>query len=225
VSTAQAAASFSRVADLFLQQQPLACIEKEGKHRMYSSMIPCRTMMMMMRPMQRMMSAACRPSTSLQMKREAQVAPVATFPRDLVDTALAAGSFNTLLSAVIASGLGETLKGSGPFTVFAPTDTAFSELPAGSVDDLLKPENRERLRYVLNFHVVPGRVTARDLANTQKLTMANGKELPFRVDISGNSGSDLRATLRAGTARLTKADIVCTNGVIHVIDRVLIPTD
>ena len=144
---------------------------------------------------------------------------------DIIDTSLAADSFGKLISAVIASGLGETLKGPGPITVFAPSDTAFAELPAGELAYLLKPENRDRLKAVLAFHVVPGRLTAADLVNTRTLTTVSGKELPLRIDVSGLAGAELRGSLRVGTASIATADIACTNGVIHVIDSVLIPTD
>lgn len=198
---------------------------------MYCSMMPCTAMTMWMRPMRRMMSAACRPPASAEAKREkpapsAAPAPLAaTIPLDIIDTALASGSFRKLLSAVIASGLGETLKGSGPFTIFAPGDTAFEELPAGALDNLLKSENRERLKAVLTFHVVPGRLTAADLVNIRSLMTASGKELPLRIAVSGLAGAELRGSLRVGAASITTADIACTNGVIHVIDGVLIPTD
>lgn len=142
---------------------------------------------------------------------------------DIVDTALASGAFRKLLSAVIASGLGETLKGSGPFTVFAPGDDAFQQLPAGALDDLLKPENRERLKEILTFHVVPGRLMANDLANTRSLTAVNGKELSLRFALSGLAGAEFTGSLQVEGASVSAADIACTNGVIHVIDRVLIP--
>jgi uncharacterized surface protein with fasciclin (FAS1) repeats len=115
---------------------------------------------------------------------------------DVIDTALAAGSFKKLLSAVIASGLGETLKGSGPFTLFAPGDAAFEKLPAGALEDLLKPENRDRLKAVLTFHLVPGRLTAADLVNTRSLTTVSGKELPLRIEFAGVAGAELRVSLR-----------------------------
>ena len=192
---------------------------------MYTSMMPCTTMMMWMRPMRRMMSAACRPPASNQTKQELPAPKTAPVPMNIIDTALAAGGFKKLISAVIAGGLGETLQGSGPFTVFAPADSAFAELPAGALEDLLKPENKERLKAVLTWHVAAGRLTAGDLANTQKLMTVSGKEIPVRVDISLLAGSELRGSLRVGSARVTTADIVCTNGVIHVVDQVLIPAD
>ena len=192
-------------------------------------MMPCQAMMMWMRPMRRMMSAACRPpapsSASNEIKRAMPTAPISTAPSDIVDTALAAGSFNKLISAVIAGGLGQTLKSSGPFTVFAPGYAAFAQLPAGALNDLLKPENVERLKNILTYHVVPGRLSASDLANVQTLTTVSGKLLPVRVEISGLAGSEFRGILQVNGARVATADIACTNGVIHVIDRVLIPAE
>ncbi len=196
---------------------------KGEKTKMYCSMLPCAAMTMWVRPMRRMMSAACRPPASAGTKRATTAPPAAAIPRDIIDTTLAAGSFKKLLSALIASGLAETLKGSGPFTVFAPGDTAFAELPAGTLDDLLKPENRERLKSVLTFHVIPGRLTAAELVNARSLTTVSGKELFLHLALSGLSGAELRASLRVGGAGIVTADIACTNGIIHVIDRVLIP--
>ncbi len=176
--------------------------------------------------MRRMMSAGCNPSSQARSKQETPAAApsAAPVPMDIVDTALSAGTFNKLISAVIAGGLGETLKGAGPFTVFAPTDAAFGELPAEAVADLLKPENKTRLQSLLTYHVASGRYSAGELVNTRTLTTVNGQELPLRVDVSGLAGSELRGTLRVGEARVAKADIACTNGTIHVIDRVLMPS-
>lgn len=134
--------------------------------------------------------------------------------QDIVDTAVAAGSFKTLVAALKAAGLVDTLKGKGPFTVFAPTDDAFAKLPAGTVDELLKPENKEKLKAILTYHVVSGKVTA---AQAMKLTSAktvNGESL----NISTDGG-----TVKINDATVTKADIMCSNGVIHVIDTVLMP--
>lgn len=196
---------------------------------MYSPTMPCTAMMTWMRPVRRMMAAACRPPASPpaanEAKREMPTAAASATPADIIDTALAAGSFNKLISAVIASGLGQTLKSSGPFTVFAPGDAAFAQLPAGALTDLLKPENLERLKALLTFHVVPGRLSASDLANVQTLTTVSGKSLPVRVEISGLAGSEFRGMLQVNGARVARADIACTNGVIHVIDRVLIPAE
>jgi uncharacterized surface protein with fasciclin (FAS1) repeats len=135
---------------------------------------------------------------------------------DIVDTAVAAGTFNTLATALQAAGLAETLKTKGPFTVFAPTDEAFSKLPAGTVESLLKPENKEKLKAILLYHVVAGDVTA-----AQVTKMSSAKTL---------EGQDVKITLTDGTvmvnnAKVIKANVFATNGVIHVIDTVLLPKD
>ncbi len=134
--------------------------------------------------------------------------------KDIVDTAIGAGSFNTLVAAVKAAGLVDTLKGEGPFTVFAPTDEAFAKLPKEAVADLLKPENKEKLKSVLTYHVVAGKV---DAAAASKLTSAktvNGQDLSVKVD----DGS-----VYVGGAKVVKADVMASNGVIHVIDTVVMP--
>ncbi|MEM6647224.1 MAG: fasciclin domain-containing protein [Bacteroidota bacterium] len=128
---------------------------------------------------------------------------------DIVDVAVAAGSFNTLVAAVQAAGLVETLKGDGPFTVFAPTDEAFAALPAGTVEDLLKPENKDKLTAILTYHVVPGKVMAGDLLGATTAATVNGQSVSIG--------------LRVGDANVVQADIAASNGVIHVIDAVLIP--
>jgi uncharacterized surface protein with fasciclin (FAS1) repeats len=133
---------------------------------------------------------------------------------DIVDTAVAAGSFKTLTAAIQAAGLTQTLKGKGPFTVFAPTDDAFAKLPAGTVDNLLKPESKEKLVAILTYHVVPGRVTAAQVSKMTEARTVNGKELAIRTDMGHVIVND---------ATVTKADINCSNGIIHVIDTVLIP--
>ena len=133
---------------------------------------------------------------------------------DIVDTAIAAGSFNTLVAAVTAAGLVETLKGAGPFTVFAPTDEAFKHLPAGTVEHLLKPENKAELTKVLTLHVMSGVVMAKDVAG-QKATPSSLAGEALHVD--GTHGVTVNG------ATVTKADIGCSNGVIHVIDAVLLP--
>jgi len=134
---------------------------------------------------------------------------------DIVDTAVAAGSFGTLVAAVTAAGLVDTLKSEGPFTVFAPSDDAFAKLPAGTVEDLVKPENKDKLTAILTLHVLPGKVMAADVAG-HKLTPAsvNGEEL----HVDGTDGVTVNG------AHVVTADIECTNGVIHVIDTVLLPT-
>lgn len=139
---------------------------------------------------------------------------VAAQTRDIVDTAVAAGSFKTLAAALQAAGLVDTLKGAGPFTVFAPTDAAFAKLPAGTVDTLLKPENKAQLVKVLTYHVVPGKIASADLAGkTTKAKTVEGAELTVNA-MSGVMVND---------AKVTQADIAASNGVIHVIDAVLLP--
>jgi uncharacterized surface protein with fasciclin (FAS1) repeats len=134
--------------------------------------------------------------------------------KDLVDTAVAAGSFTTLAKALTAADLVATLKGPGPFTVFAPTDEAFAKLPAGTLDNLLKPENRAMLQRVLTYHVVPGKVLAADVVKVSSTKAVSGDSLPVKV-----SGS----TVMVDKARVVNTDIAASNGVIHVIDTVLLP--
>jgi uncharacterized surface protein with fasciclin (FAS1) repeats len=134
--------------------------------------------------------------------------------KDIVDTAVAAGNFKTLAAALKAAGLLDTLKGPGPFTVFAPTDEAFAKLPAGTVDDLLKPENHEKLVAILTYHVVSGDVMAKDVVKLHEAKTVNGKE----VKIMTEGGK-----VMVDNANVVKTDIVCSNGVIHVIDSVLPP--
>jgi uncharacterized surface protein with fasciclin (FAS1) repeats len=135
---------------------------------------------------------------------------------DIVDTAVAAGQFNTLAAALTEAGLIETLKGPGPFTVFAPTDEAFAKLPAGTVETLLQPENKAKLSAVLTYHVVPGKLTAADVIKYDAAKTAEGAQLP--IDASANG-------VKVGDANVIATDIVATNGVIHVIDAVLLPPD
>lgn len=134
--------------------------------------------------------------------------------KDIVDTAVAAGSFTTLVAAVEAAGLVETLKGAGPFTVFAPTDEAFAALPAGTVENLLKPENKDQLVAVLTYHVVPGKVMSADLA---------GKKLEAETVQGTTVAIDATSGVTVDGANVTAADIEATNGVIHVIDAVILP--
>lgn len=134
--------------------------------------------------------------------------------KDIVDTAVGAGSFNTLVAAVKAAGLVETLKGTGPFTVFAPTDAAFAKLPAGTLDDLLKPENKAKLQGILTYHVVPGKVMAADVVKLKTAKTVQGQDLTIKVDGS---------TVMVDNAKVTQTDIACSNGVIHVIDTVVLP--
>ena len=134
---------------------------------------------------------------------------------DIVDTAVAAGSFKTLVTAVQAAGLVDTLKGKGPFTVFAPTDAAFAKLPAGTVEDLLKPENKEKLVAVLTYHVVPGKVMAADIAG--KETMAKTVQGSEAKIVANDSG------VMIDGAKVVTADVAADNGIIHVIDNVILP--
>jgi uncharacterized surface protein with fasciclin (FAS1) repeats len=144
----------------------------------------------------------------------AACSPMMESEPDIVDIAASNGSFNTLVAAVTAAGLVETLKGEGPFTVFAPTDAAFAALPAGTVDSLLLPENKDQLVAILTYHVVPGAVTSDQLAG-QRLSVAtvNGAN----VHIDGRNG------VKVEDSNVTTADIIASNGVIHVIDAVLLP--
>ena len=134
--------------------------------------------------------------------------------KDVVDTAVAAGQFKTLAAALNAAGLVETLKGDGPFTVFAPTDDAFAKLPAGTVENLLKPENKDELVAILTYHVVPGKVMAADVVKLDEAKTVNGKMVDIEVESE---------TVMVNNAKVTKADIIASNGVIHVIDTVVLP--
>jgi uncharacterized surface protein with fasciclin (FAS1) repeats len=134
--------------------------------------------------------------------------------KDIVETAIAAGQFKTLTAALQAAGLVDTLKGAGPFTVFAPTDAAFAKLPAGTVENLLKPENKEKLTAILTYHVVAGRVMAAQAMKLSSAKTVNGEELSIHTE---------GGKVMVNGATVTKADIVCSNGVIHVIDTVLLP--
>ncbi len=150
----------------------------------------------------------------LSLSLQSFAAPKQAATKDIVDTAVAAGSFKTLAAALQAAGLVDTLKGPGPFTVFAPTDAAFAKLPAGTVDELLKPENKEKLTAILTYHVVSGKVTAAQVMKMTSAKTVNGQP----VTISATGG-----TVMVNNAKVTKADIMCSNGVIHVIDTVLMP--
>jgi|SRR5664280_808285 len=134
--------------------------------------------------------------------------------KDIVDTAVGAGQFTTLAKALQAAGLVDTLKGKGPFTVFAPTDDAFAKLPSGALDDLLKPENKEKLKAVLLYHVVAGKVPAAKVMKMKSANTVNGQE----VTISTSGGK-----VMVNEATVVKADVMASNGVIHVIDTVLMP--
>jgi len=134
--------------------------------------------------------------------------------QDIVDTAVANGQFKTLAAALNAAGLVNTLKGPGPFTVFAPTDDAFAKLPPGTLDDLLKPENKGKLTAILTYHVVPGAVTSRQVTNLKEAKTVNGSML----QVSTRDGK-----VMINNADVVKPDIETSNGVIHVIDAVLLP--
>ena len=133
---------------------------------------------------------------------------------DIVDTAIGAGQFNTLAAALTAAGLVDTLKGDGPFTAFAPTDEAFAKLPEGTVENLLKPENRDELVSILTYHVVPGEVYAADVVQLTSATTVNGSDVSIKVADNGVS---------IDNANVVKTDIKASNGVIHVIDSVILP--
>ncbi len=138
-----------------------------------------------------------------------------TVSKDIVTTAVEAGSFKTLAAALKAAGLVETLQGQGPFTVFAPSDEAFAKLPAGTVETLLKPENKQQLIAVLTYHVVPGKVLASDVVKLTAAATANGQRVDVKVD--GDK-------VQIDQAQVVAADIACSNGVIHVIDQVILPS-
>lgn len=145
----------------------------------------------------------------------ARVAGKTTEPNDVVETAVAAGQFKTLAAALEAAGLIDALKGNGPFTVFAPTDEAFAKLPAGTVETLLKPENKEKLKAVLLYHVVPGNVTADQVKklNSQSVKTLQGGSIKVKTSHG----------VQVDNAKVTQTDIKASNGVIHVIDTVLMP--
>jgi uncharacterized surface protein with fasciclin (FAS1) repeats len=135
---------------------------------------------------------------------------------DIVDTAVSAGDFTTLVAAVQAADLVETLKSDGPYTVFAPTDEAFAKLPAGTVEMLLLPENKDKLVAILTYHVVPGKVQAADVVKLTSASTANGADLAINVD---------GGVVFVNDARVVATDIEASNGVIHVVDTVILPAD
>ena len=141
--------------------------------------------------------------------------PARAAEKDIVETAVSAGSFKTLAAALKAAGLVETLKGKGPFTVFAPTDEAFAKLPAGTVENLLKPENRDKLKAILTYHVVAGKVMAADVVKLKTAKTVEGSS----VKIATSGGK-----VMVDKANVVKTDIDASNGVIHVIDTVLMPS-
>jgi uncharacterized surface protein with fasciclin (FAS1) repeats len=134
--------------------------------------------------------------------------------KDIVDTAAAAGKFETLITAAKAAGLVETLKGDGPLTVFAPTDAAFAKLPDGTVDNLLKPENKDQLAAILKYHVVPGKVMSSDI---------KGKKLDTETVEGRKVMIDATSGVTVGGAKVTQADVEASNGVIHIVDTVIMP--
>ena len=134
--------------------------------------------------------------------------------KDIVDTAVEAGSFTTLVAAVEAAGLVETLKGEGPFTVFAPTDEAFAALPEGTVENLLLPENKDQLTAILTYHVVPGKVMSTDLSDGMEAATVEGSNVTIMTE----------GGVKVNDANVTTADIEASNGVIHVIDSVIMPS-
>tara|TARA_B100001146_G_C16000256_1_gene356407 strand:- start:84 stop:581 length:498 start_codon:yes stop_codon:yes gene_type:complete len=134
--------------------------------------------------------------------------------KNIVETAVQSGKFNTLVAAIKAAGLVNTLNGKGPFTVFAPSDTAFSKLPAGTVDGLLKPENKAKLVSILAYHVIPGKIMSGDIA---------GKKISVKTVQGSEISVDAMYGVKINDSNVVSADIAATNGVIHVIDKVLIP--
>jgi uncharacterized surface protein with fasciclin (FAS1) repeats len=133
---------------------------------------------------------------------------------DIVDTAVSAGQFNTLAAALDAAELIQTLKGDGPFTVFAPTDEAFAKLPEGTVASLLEPQNRDQLIAILTYHVVPGKVMAKDVVNLSEATTVNGADISIKV---------MDGKVRINDATVVAADVATSNGVIHIVDTVILP--
>ena len=134
--------------------------------------------------------------------------------KDIVDTAVAAGDFETLVAAVQAAGLVEVLKGDGPYTVFAPTDEAFAKLPAGTIESLLEPENKEKLIAILTYHVVPGKLMAADVVKLKTATTVEGQDVRI---VAASSG------VTVDGANVVATDVIASNGVIHVIDTVILP--
>lgn len=138
---------------------------------------------------------------------------------DIVDTAVKAGSFNTLVAAVKAAGLVETLKGKGPYTVFAPTDEAFAKLPKATLASLLKPENKKKLASILTYHVVAGKYDA------ARITGSKSKQFGIKSVQGSNIAVDLRKGVKVSGANVVKTDVLASNGVIHVIDSVILPPE
>ncbi len=160
-------------------------------------------------------TTAAASETTKKADAPATTAAAATADKDIIDTAVGAGDFKTLAAALTAAGLVDTLKGPGPFTVFAPTDAAFKALPAGTVEDLLKPENKAKLTSILTYHVVSGNVMAADVVKLTEAKTVQGANVKIKVE-----GSNV---LLNDKVKVTKTDIKTKNGVIHVIDAVLMP--
>jgi uncharacterized surface protein with fasciclin (FAS1) repeats len=154
-------------------------------------------------------------ATNSDTQPTASIEPAAAAKTDVVATAIAANDFNTLVTAVQAAGLVETLQSEGPFTVFAPTDAAFAALPAGTVDDLLKPENKDQLVSILTYHVVPGKVMSSDLSG-KALDAETAQGTTVAIDATGDG-------VKVDEANVVTADVEASNGVIHVIDAVILP--
>lgn len=142
--------------------------------------------------------------------------PALAAEKDIVDTAVSAGKFKTLVAAVKAADLVDTLKGDGPFTVLAPTDEAFAKLPEGTVESLLKPENKEKLVAILKYHVIPAKALAADVVKLDGKTVKTAQGSPVTITVKGK-------TVMVNKAKVVKTDIECSNGVIHVIDAVILP--
>jgi uncharacterized surface protein with fasciclin (FAS1) repeats len=153
-------------------------------------------------------------AAGMMMLTAVAIGSVSARAADIVDTAVGAGQFKTLAAAATAAGLVETLKGPGPFTVFAPTDEAFGKLPEGTVEMLLKPENKDKLVAVLTYHVVPGKVMAADVLKLKEAKTVNGA--PVAIAVNGDK-------VMINDATVVTADVDASNGVIHVIDKVIMP--
>jgi uncharacterized surface protein with fasciclin (FAS1) repeats len=153
---------------------------------------------------------------AVSLPAQAQHMASSTYDKDIVETAMAAGQFNTLLAAAQAAGLVDVLQSEGPFTVFAPTDEAFAKLPEGTVEELLKPENRDKLAAILTYHVVSGKLMAEDVVGMSELESVQGDMLEVSLK-NGKAYID--------DAQIIKTDISASNGVIHVIDSVVLPGD
>ncbi len=169
--------------------------------------------MSILKTMSLAVAAACVMATSAVAEHHGSMKEVKA---DIVDTAVGAGSFTTLVAAVQAAGLEETLRSEGPFTVFAPTDEAFAKLPENTVANLLKPENKDQLVSILTYHVLPGKVKSKDIT---------GKQMSVETVQGSEIAIDATDGVKVGGANVVKADIYTSNGVIHVIDTVILPSN